>query len=44
MVQPKKHNRLLLLDATSGLTRNDHSSSSFTVKWLARGGILSITL
>jgi hypothetical protein len=43
MVQPKKHNRLLLLDRTSGLDRNDHSSSSFTVRWLARGGILPIT-
>jgi hypothetical protein len=43
MVQPKKHNALQLLAHTSGLDRNDHSSSSFSVKWKARGGIFPIT-
>jgi hypothetical protein len=43
MVQPKKDNTLILLAHTSGLDRHDHSSSSFSVKWKARGGIFPIT-
>jgi hypothetical protein len=43
MVQPKKNGKLILLAHTSGLHRNDHSSSSFSVKWLARGGILPLS-
>jgi Peptidase A4 family len=44
MVQPKKNGKLILLAHTSGLSRNGHSSSNFSVKWFARGGIFPITL
>lgn len=43
IVQPKKNGNLIQLDRTSGLSRNDHSSSSFSVKWLARGGIFPLS-
>jgi hypothetical protein len=45
MVQPNKAGTSFKVIAhTSGLTRTDHSSSSFSVKWLGRGGIVPITL
>jgi Peptidase A4 family len=43
MVQPKQNGKLILLAHTSGLNRHDHSSSSFSVQWKARGGIFPIT-
>ena len=43
MVQQKKNGDLIQLDQTGGLSRNDHSSSSFSVKWLARGGIFPLS-
>ena len=43
MVQPKRNGKLILLAHTSGLDRQDHSSSSFSVTWKARGGIFPIT-
>jgi Peptidase A4 family len=43
MVQPRKTGKLILLDHTGGLSRDDHSSSSFSVKWLARGGIYPLS-
>jgi Peptidase A4 family len=43
MVQPKKNGKLILLAHTSGLSRNGHSSSNFSVKWFARGGIFPLS-
>ncbi len=43
MVQPRNNGKLTLLAHTSGLNRHDHSSSSFSVTWKARGGIFPIT-
>jgi hypothetical protein len=43
MVQPLKHNKLKVLAHTGSLSRNDHSSSSFSVTWKGRGGIVPIT-
>ncbi len=43
MVQPLKHNKFKVLAHTSGLDRNDHSSSTFSVRFKGRGGIVPIT-
>ena len=43
MVQQTKKGKLILLAHTGGLSRNGHSSSNFSVKWLARGGIFPLS-